>query len=223
MTPPLTVVRHAGGRAALAVRIAAMALASCGMLAACGSPVPAARPTTTVTVHASPPTTRPATTSPATSPAPVSATAAGPAGCLASALRASLGASQGTAGTFYQVVVLTNTSAATCSLYGYPGASFVTGVGGQQVGAAAARNSIDPVTLVTLPPGGQANALLSLHDAGAYPPAQCQPTKVSWLRIYPPGDYGSVYVQYPAQTCANRAEVIMAVTPVRSGAGAASP
>ncbi|MGH3305439.1 MAG: DUF4232 domain-containing protein, partial [Streptosporangiaceae bacterium] len=142
--------------------------------------------------------------------------------CLASALQPALGVSEGAAGTLYQVVVLTNTSASTCSLYGYPGVSFVTGIGGQQVGAAARRDLLVPSALVTLPPGGQANMLIGLHDAGNYPPSQCQQASVNWLRIYPPGDYGSVYVQYQAQTCARRAEVILSVTAVRTGAGSAS-
>jgi Protein of unknown function (DUF4232) len=211
-------------RLSLAVCTAAVALAGGGLLAACGTTTPGAAPTRTVTVQASPSTgqaTSPAT-SPATSSAPAKAAAAGPSTCLASGLQATLGISQGTAGTIYQVVVLTNTSASTCVLGGYPGVSFVTGMGGQQVGAAAARNPAVPTTLVTLVPGGQANMLIALHDAGAYPPSECQMTSVDWLKIYPPADYGSVYVQYQAQTCARAAEVIMSVTAMQAGAGSSA-
>jgi hypothetical protein len=45
---------------------------------------------------------------------------------------------------------------------------------------------------------------------------------VDWLRIYPPGDYGSIYVQYSTQACANPTLSIMSVSPVRAGAGTAS-
>ena len=116
--------------------------------------------------------------------------------------------------------MLTNTSGSACTLYGYPGVSFVTGAGGSQVGAPATKNPAVTVTLVTLAAGGEANLLLGVHDAGAFP--SCTLTNVGWLRIYPPGDYGSVYVQYKTQACANAAEKTLSVTPVRPGAGSAS-
>ena len=122
----------------------------------------------------------------------------------------------------YQVVVLTNTSAATCSLYGYPGVSFVTGQGGSQIGKPASKNTVIPPALVTLAPGGKADLLLAVHDAGAYSASTCKLTKVDWLKIYPPGDYGAVYVQYNTQACGNPSVSIMSVTVVRSGAGSAS-
>lgn len=213
-SPPTFASRQT--RVSPAARVAAVVvLASCALLTACGTTGPAATPTKTVTVR---PST--AASSPPSPPA-ASAAAAGPAGCLASALQATLGIAQGAAGTLYQVVVLTNTSNSTCTLFGYPGVSFVSGVGGQQVGAAASRNPAEASTLVTLAPGGQANTLIALHDAGAYPPSECQPTSVDWLRIYPPGDYGSIDVQYQAQTCASTAEVIMSVTAIGTGTGSA--
>jgi hypothetical protein len=200
------------------IRVAALAAAAgaCTLIAACGSsPAPGAGATTTVTAQAGSTASTPA----ASSPAP-SATASGTPGCLASGLQARLGSSQGTAGTIYQVVVLTNTSGSACTLYGYPGVSFVTGAGGSQVGAPATKNPAVTVTLVTLAAGGEANLLLGVHDAGAFP--SCTLTNVGWLRIYPPGDYGSVYVQYKTQACANAAEKTLSVTPVRPGAGSAS-
>jgi hypothetical protein len=190
------------------------------LLTACGTASPSPAPATTVTQ------TIPAgsaATSPAASVAPAATSApAGPATCLASGLQPELGDSQGTAGTIYQVIVLTNTSAGTCSLYGYPGVSFVTGQGGSQVGKPASKNTVIPPALVTLAPGGKADLLLAVHDAGAYSASTCQLTKVDWLKIYPPGDYGAVYVQYNTQACANPSVSIMSVTVVRSGAGSAS-
>lgn len=197
-------------------------LTGCALLAACGGTAsPGAAPTRTVTVHASSPASAPPA-SPAAGPTSASPAARRPAGCLASGLRGTLGAAQGAAGTFYQVVVLTNTSGATCTLYGYAGVSFVTGVGGQQIGAAATRDPAVPATLVTVPPGGQASMLIARHDAGAYSPSQCDLTSVEWLRVYPPGDYGSLLIHYPAQTCARQALAIMTVTAVRADAGSAS-
>jgi len=210
MTPSLT----------LGARLAAVPVltGACALLVACGStPAPgAAAPTRTVTIQASASTTTSAAAAATTSPAAPS----GPAGCLASGLSAQLGVSQGTAGTIYQVIVLTNTSSATCTLYGYPGVSFVTGIGGTQVGAPASKNPVVARALVTLAPGADADVLLAVHDAGAI--AGCTITPVNWLRIYPPGDYGSIYVQYNTQACANNSTSIMSVSPVRVGAGSAS-
>jgi Protein of unknown function (DUF4232) len=209
MTPSLTLAARLATVAALA--------GACALLAACGStPAPgAAAPTRTVTIEAS--ASGPASAAAATTTSP---TPSGPAGCLASALTAHLGLSEGAAGTIYQVIVLTNTSSATCTLYGYPGVSFVTGVGGSQVGLPATKNPAVATALITLAPGGDADVLLAVHDAGAI--AECKITTVNWLRIYPPGDYGSIYVQYNTQACANPTTSIMSVTPVRTGAGTAS-
>jgi hypothetical protein len=209
MTPSLTFAARLSAATAVA--------GACGLLAACGSTAaPVATPTRTVTIQANP-------SDSASTPAAAlgsSSAPAGPPGCLASALQPQLGASQGTAGTIYQVVVLTNTSGAACTLYGYPGVSFVTGVGGSQVGKPATKNPAVPKAVVTLAPGAKADLLLAIHDPGAIP--NCQITTVDWLRIYPPGDFGSVYVQYNTQACASRSKSLMSVTPVRAGAGSAS-
>lgn len=193
---------------------AALAAVACCGLAACGSTA-APGATRTVTVQASSSATPGGGSTPTTAPA--SHAPAGPGRCLASALQGSIGTSQGAAGTIYTDVVLTNTSAATCTLYGYPGVSFVTGQGGTQVGAAGNRNPISPTTQVTLAPGGQANFLLAVTDVGVYPASQCQPTSVSWLRVYPPGDYDSLYVQYSTQTCALTSKVVLTTSTVRAG------
>jgi len=204
------------GSLTLAARLSAAAAlgAACGLLTACGSSAPAAPPTHTVTIQAA--ASHGAATSASPAPAPTSAAAAGQPGCLSSGLRAQLGVSQGAAGTIYQVIAFTNTSKSTCTLYGYPGVSFVTGVGGSQVGKPAIKNPVVTKTLVTLAPGAKAAFLLGVHTAGAYP--TCKITSVDWLRIYPPGDYGSITVQYKTQACANQNFSIMTVSPVRAGA-----
>jgi hypothetical protein len=197
-------------------------IAACAFVAACGSAAQGTAPAQSVpsSPGSAGSTSTPATVATGTTASSTPAAPAGTAGCLASGLQAQLGASQGTAGTIYQVIVLTNTSASSCTLYGYPGVSFVNGQGGSQVGAPATRNPAVKAAKLTLGPGGKANALLAVHDAGAYP--DCQLTSVDWLRIYPPGDYGSLYVQYKAQTCANTAKSILTVTAVSPGAGSAS-
>src|SRR5215475_10768862 len=114
------------------------------VLTGCGTGSPAAAPTVTVT------TTRsagpPATSAPAASADPAASTvpaaSTGPGTCPPSALHVSLGDSEGAAGTFYRVIVLTNTSGSACTLYGYPGVSFVTRPGGSVIGAPARRNPL---------------------------------------------------------------------------------
>jgi hypothetical protein len=194
--------------------VAAALAGAIGLLTACGSTTaPGAAPTRTVTIQAG-------ASSSAASAVPAaassSAPAPGPSGCLASGLRAQLGASQGAAGTIYQVIALTNTSNATCTLYGYPGVSFVTGVGGAQVGLPATKDPVVAKTLVTLAPGAKAAFLLGVHEAGAYP--TCKMINVDWLRIYPPGDYGSINLQDKNQACSNANLSILTVSPVRAGA-----
>jgi len=206
--------RRAPARLSILSWPAALAVLSCGGLAACGTTAaPGAGPTSTV--NAQPSSAAAGGATPTTAPASLAPAAVGT--CLASNLKGSLGTSQGAAGTLYTDLVLTNTSGASCTLYGYPGVSFVTGPGGSEIGAPADRNSISPVTQVTLAPGGQANVLIALTDVGVYPAAQCQPTSVSWLRVYPPGDYGSLYVQDSTQTCAMMSQVVLRVSAVRPG------
>ena len=209
--------RRAPARLSKLIRPAGIAAVMCCGLAACGTTLsPGAETTTTVTTQPGSASATPAGgTTPTTTPA--SQAPAGPGTCLASNLKGVLGTSQGAAGTIYTDVVLTNTSGTSCTLDGYPGVSFVTGPGGSEIGAPANRNSMSPVTKVTLAPGGQANVVIALTDVGVYPAAQCQPTTVSWLRVYPPNDYGSLYVQDSTQTCALTSKVVMTVSAVRPG------
>jgi hypothetical protein len=189
-----------------------------GLLTGCGSGTPA--PTKTVTVTPSAAATTPAS-SPTASPTGTTA-ASGPGTCPSSGLQASLGPSQGAAGTIYVLLILTNTSSSACTLYGYPGVSFVTGQGGSVIGAPARRNPVISDTLVTLQPGATASALLGVEDTGALTPSKCKPTTADWLQIYPPGDLGSLFVQYSSQVCSNAAQVFMSVSAVHAGSSTSS-
>jgi hypothetical protein len=118
--------------------------------------------------------------------------------CLTSSLTARLGTSQGAAGSIYQAIVFTNTSKTTCTMFGYPGVSYVAPGTGHQVGAAAARNPAHPSVTVTLAPGGSASALVQMVDALNYPPSSCALVSVSGLRIYPPGNTAATYLPFAA-------------------------
>lgn len=117
--------------------------------------------------------------------------------------------------------MLTNTSGSACTLYGYPGVSFVTSQGGGQIGTAATENSAFARTLVTLAPGAAAHAPLQVVEAGNYPAAQCSPVTAHWLKVYPPGQRDALYVSVDSPTCSSTAKAvhILSVETVQPGAG----
>jgi len=195
--------------AARALGACASIAAAAGMLAGCGSsPSPSAGQTVTVTVTASPQST--ATTSqPVPSPTP-----SGPPACATAILKAALGRGSGAAGSVYYPIVFTNTSASACSLYGYPGVSFVTASGGQ-VGPAATEDPVYPRQLVTLAPGGTAHAELQILDAHNYPSSTCSPIAVHRLRVFPPGQTSAVYIAVATTACANSSVHVLSVQTVQ--------
>jgi hypothetical protein len=202
--------------------IAAAALACCAaVVAACGSTnSPAASPaaTTGTAPTSSAPSSPPST--PATSPSASPSAPAGPAGCASSGLQVAVPASKGNAaaGSSYYPVQFTNTSSATCTLFGYPGVSFVTGVGGSQIGIAATRNPAVPRKLITLAPGGTVHAELQVVDAANYPPSSCGLVTAHWLKIYPPNQTTPLYVSFTAQAC-SKPKAILTVQAVQPGSG----
>lgn len=197
-------------------RLIAVAVLSClpALLVACGtSGGLSAAPTVTRTVTASPPATA-ATTSPAASPTD----SPGPRPCPASGLQARIGLTQGAAGSAYAEIDFTNVSGSTCTLYGYPGVSFVTSKGGSVVGAPAARTSPPAARLVTLAPGGIASSLLRITDAGVYPPARCHAVSVDRMQIYPPDQRTALFLFYATTVC-SKPLVTLHVNVVIPGSG----
>ncbi|MEU8033361.1 DUF4232 domain-containing protein [Streptomyces sp. NPDC049099] len=140
------------------------------------------------------------------------------AACPTRYLNARPGVSQGTAGSFYQVIDFTNISETTCTLYGYPGVSLAGGSPVQQIGSAATRNTTVPRALVTLAPRATANALLRITDAGNYPATECHPTAAQYLQVYPPGQTTPIYVAYNSKACAGTVG-LLEVSAVQPGSG----
>jgi hypothetical protein len=168
-------------------------------------PTTAASPTTTApSSTTAPATTIPSTTAPSpTTTAPASTAGATP--CKTAQLTASLKGGSGAAGTFYYQLTFQNGGTTACTLYGYPGVSYVTGSAGTQVGDPADRNATisgqAAATVVTLPAGGTAHAVLAEVDVGNYPPTTCNPIAVRGLRIYPPGQTAALFVPQATQGC----------------------
>jgi hypothetical protein len=153
---------------------------------------------------------------------PSSATAAaGPAACPTSSLRVKQGVGQGYAGGVYQVIDFTNTSGSSCTLYGYPGVSLVSGPPYMQIGLAAQRSTSTPRKLVTLAPGATANALLQIVDALNFPTASCGPAKSTALKIYPPNQTVPVYLPNTSNGCTKPVQT-MYIGAVRPGSGSSS-
>lgn len=202
--------------------IAAAVLACCAVVvAACGSAgSQAASPaaTTGSAPTSSAPSAQPST--PVTSPSASPSAPAGPAGCASSGLQVAVPASKGNAaaGSSYYPVEFTNTSAATCTLFGYPGVSFVSGIGGSQIGIAATENPTVSRKLITLTPGQTAHAELQVVDAANYPSPACGLVTAHWLKIYPPNQTAPLYVSFTAQAC-SKPKTILTVQTVQTGAG----
>ena len=195
------------------------------LAAACQSP----SASSSATAGASRPpsgTSAPATsgTSPAGNPTAASGGAGNAAGtCSSHALRAALGPASGAAGSSYVPIRFTNRSETRCTLYGYPGVSFVTWPSGSEVGNPASRMPLTagPAHVVTITPGSTANAVLQVADAGNYPTSACQPASAPYLRVFPPGQTAALYVRNGYRACASRGVTILHVEPVQSGAGSA--
>ena len=206
------------------ILIAMAALAgSAALLAGCSTATPAASPSTPASASTAPSTSPGATATPTpassptptptTSPSTVSTTA-----CATSALHVTVpsGAGNAAAGSAFYPIQFSNTSSSPCTLYGYPGVSFVGAVGGSQIGAAATRNSALPAKLISLSPGQTVHATLQVVDAMNYPSGDCRPVTAHWLKIYPPNQTAPIYVSFTAQTC-SKPKTILSVQTVQTG------
>jgi Domain of unknown function (DUF4232) len=199
--------------------LAAATLAVAGLaVAGCGGGHPAARPTRTVTVTASPTSA----TSPAGSQAGASQAASPPASaaaaCLTRYLNGSIGLTQGTAGAVEVTLVFKNLDNVPCTLYGFPGVALATGTPVTDVGQPSTESPSTARELVTLAPGGYANATLQVADAGNFPASACTQVKTNWMAVIPPNQTVPLYISYNSTACKGSAN-LLTVTAVRPGNG----
>ena len=195
MRPAAGVPRHRIAVAAL--------LSSAALLVACDT----ASQSTGGAAAASTPTAAATSASAApVSSAPATSSSAAVTMCATSALKAAVNTAKpgAAAGSIYYPLDLTNISGSTCTVFGYPGVSFVTGPSGTLIGRAATRNPVKPATTVTLAPGQVAHATLQVAQAGNYDPAQCKPVTAHWLRIFPPDQTAPLYVRFTTKACSAR-------------------
>jgi Protein of unknown function (DUF4232) len=208
--------RRAGQVAAALIVLAAVASCSSSSSSSGSSAAPASSPSS------SSPAAPSSSSAPATAPAASRSPAVtGPPPCPTSGLNVTLGASSGYAGGVYETIVFTNTSGATCTLYGYPGVSLVSAPPHIQIGLAAQRSSTTPVKLITLTSGATASAVLQVVDALNFGASSCAPTKAAFLRVYPPNQTASVYLADAAEVCAQPVQTLF-ISAVQAGSGATS-
>ncbi|MQA07962.1 MAG: DUF4232 domain-containing protein [Pseudonocardiaceae bacterium] len=168
--------------------------------AGAGSPQP------TSTVSESPSSSAP-TTSSSTPPATSTEPTGQPARprrteCTAGTLRLDLVGGEGAAGTVYRSLKFTNSGGESCVIQGFPGVSYVTGDSGQQVGPAALREGTKGAP-ITLAPGSSASVDVGFTNVRNFAPADCRPTKVRGLRVYPPHDTAAMFVPFRTDGCAS--------------------
>jgi Protein of unknown function (DUF4232) len=122
-----------------------------------------------------------------------------------------------TAGSTYYQLEISNISKKTCTLYGYPGVSALSG--GKTLGSAAGQDPSHPRTLVTLRPGVTAHVILQITDVGNFSPSACRPTQAYTLKVYAPGAYHANLVQFSFQACSRSGPVYLHVTTAIAGTG----
>jgi Protein of unknown function (DUF4232) len=195
---------------------AAAALLCLAAVAACSS-------SSSSSTTSSPPASTSITSTPVGPATPVSPSPAvtGPSACPNGSLQLKLGLGQGYAGGTYQVIDFTNTSGATCTLYGYPGVSLVSGPPYAQIGLAAKRTTTTPVKQITLAPGATANAVVQIVDALNFPTTTCSPVKSTHMRVFPPNQTISVYLPYASYGCSKSVQTLF-IAAVQAGSGGSS-
>ncbi len=141
--------------------------------------------------------------------------------CHTAELKVTVAADEGggAAGTNYEALVFTNTGKRTCTMYGYPGVSYVAGSQGTQVNDPFQRSTATKKT-ITLKPGAAAHSSIGIPTYQNYPAANCKPTDVRGFRVYPPDETAAVFVSQPMKACSVKGNGVGLVLPVESGGGA---
>jgi hypothetical protein len=205
-------------------RLLLASLATAGLaVTACGSSSPpASSPTSTGSQSAPAPSASSSQPSPTSSssatPSPSATTTTQAAGCLSRYLHGATGLSQGTAGSIYVVITFKNLDNVPCTLYGFPGVALAAGTPVTDVGQPSTEDMTTARELVTLQPGGYANATLRVVDAGNFPPSACTQVKTTWLAVIPPNQRIPLYIPFKSVACKGTAK-LLSVTAVRAGNG----
>jgi len=124
----------------------------------------------------------------------------------------------GSAGSTAYMLEISNTSGATCTLYGFPGVSAL-GPGGTELGSPAQRGYRWTELPLTLQPYDTVHVVLDITDVGNFPPSMCDQTTAYALRVYAPGAYNANIVPFTFQACARRGPIFLHVSTTLAGTG----
>jgi len=123
------------------------------------------------------------------------------------------------AGHYGEVILFTNVSGSACTMYGFPGVSYVSGPSGGRIGDPAQRSK-SPVEVVVAA-GVTARAVLYETRTGVYDPEQCKPVEPAGILVYPPDETAAVYVATPGHepVCSVGGVNTPLIEPVQLGTG----
>ena len=148
---------------------------------------------------ASPTTDASPTPSPTSAPA---TQAAGAPACTTPSLKLHAAVTGAAAGTDYISLVVTNVGSGACSLFGYPGASFLDG-DGRQLGLPAERDGSSKKKRLVVQPGDKAHAVLSYPNPGVFG-SGCGEAQAKAVRFYPPDRTEPLQAPVEADVCTQR-------------------
>ena len=192
-------------RVAAATACAVTLVPAAALAAAASPPAQASAPA---------PSTAPASTAstaPSPARAPATARAASSPRCATSGLDIWLLTNgNGTAGSIYYDLELTNLSGHACTVDGYPGVSAVD-LAGHQLGGAASRDPAVTPRVVRLANGASAISVVRIVDTGALPPSSCDGVTAAGLRVYPPNQTTSKVAPFPFPACARTGASVLSV------------
>ena len=139
--------------------------------------------------------------------------------CSTSDLTAWIGVpGDGAAGTTAYPLELSTTAHHTSTLTGFPGVSAV-GLGGHQLGRAAARDHSDRTRLVTLRRGATAHVLLLIVNVAFFSASACHPANAIGLKVFPPNDSAATVVSFPFRACKKTGPRFLTVRTTVTGTG----
>ena len=162
---------------------------------------PTATPTSGLGTTPSTPGTAPASAAPsgsttASGGSPAGAGDADGARCTVAELSGSIadGGGGGGAGAERVAIVLRDSGTRSCTLQGWPGVSFVGGGDGAQIGNPATLDRSAPHPTLTLRPGHEVQAVVTVEQSGDWDAATCEPRTTDGFRVIPPGSRQSLFV-----------------------------
>jgi len=152
-----------------------------------------ASPSPTVSPSVTPTTSPAVTASPTVSPTTTALSA-----CASSNISAAVTNPEGTAGTVYYTLTLTNSGSVSCTLEGIPNVSLLDS-NAKVLGSATGTTTV-AASQITLAPSKSAYTNLGFPDAGNFPDGQCSAAAAK-MSITPPNQTTPIIIANTSQYC----------------------